>query len=207
MIFDFSDKINKSGIKILFSNDELNDHFVKKKSFSMNQTHSANLKMITEGKFIYEDTDGIFSNNKNHSLIVRTADCLPIFFIHQNDNIFGVLHAGWKGLKNKIIMESANLLKNYVDDLSEMIVFIGPSISQKNYEVKNEFINYFGSSFIKNVDDKLFCNLKEIAKSQLNEIGITRVIDSNECTYENENYHSFRRNKTSERMVGVIYYE
>ena len=207
MIFDFSDKINKSGIKILFSNDELNDHFVKKKSFSMNQTHSANLKMITEGKFIYEDTDGIFSNNKNHSLIVRTADCLPIFFIHQNDNIFGVLHAGWKGLKNEIIMESANLLKNYVDDLSEMIVFIGPSISQKNYEVKNEFINYFGSSFIKNVDDKLFCNLKEIAKSQLNEIGITRVIDSNQCTYENENYHSFRRNKTSERMVGVIYYE
>lgn len=207
MIFDFSDKINKSGIKILFSNNELNDHFVKKKSFSMNQTHSTNLKMIIEEKFIYEDTDGIFSNNKNHSLIVRTADCLPIFFIHQNDNIFGVLHAGWKGLKNEIIMESANLLKNYVDDLSEMIVFIGPSISQKNYEVKNEFINYFGSSFIKNVDDKLFCNLKEIAKSQLNEIGITRVIDSNQCTYENENYHSFRRNKTSERMVGVIYYE
>ena len=207
MIFDFSDKINKSGIKILFSNDELNDHFVKKKSFSMNQTHSTNLKMIIEEKFIYEDTDGIFSNNKKNSLIIRTADCLPIFFIHQNDNIFGVLHAGWKGLKNKIIMESANLLKNYVDDLSEMIVFIGPSISQKNYEVKNEFINYFGSSFIKNVDDKLFCNLKEIAKSQLNEIGITRVIDSNQCTYENENYHSFRRNKTSERMVGVIYYE
>ena len=207
MIFDFSDKINKSGIKILFSNNELNDHFVKKKSFSMNQTHSTNLKMIIEEKFIYEDTDGIFSNNKKNSLIVRTADCLPIFFIHQNDNIFGVLHAGWKGLKNKIIMESANLLKNYVDDLSEMIVFIGPSISQKNYEVKNEFINYFGSSFIKNVDDKLFCNLKEIAKSQLNEIGITRVIDSNQCTYENENYHSFRRNKTSERMVGVIYYE
>ena len=207
MIFDFSDKINKSGIKILFSNDELNDHFVKKKSFSMNQTHSTNLKMTIEGKYINEDTDGIFSNNKNHSLIVRTADCLPIFFIHQNDNIFGVLHAGWKGLKNKIIMESANLLKNYVDDLSEMIVFIGPSISQKNYEVKNEFINYFGSSFIKNVDDKLFCNLKEIAKSQLNEIGITRVIDSNQCTYENENYHSYRRNKTSERMIGVIYYE
>ena len=207
MIFDFSDKINKSGIKILFSNNELNDHFVKKKSFSMNQTHSTNLKMIIEEKFIYEDTDGIFTNNKNHSLIVRTADCLPIFFIHQNDNIFGVLHAGWKGLKNEIIMESANLLKNYVDDLSEMIVFIGPSISQKNYEVKNEFINYFGSSFIKNVDDKLFCNLKEIAKSQLNEIGITRVIDSNQCTYENESYHSFRRNKTSERMVGVIYYE
>ena len=58
-----------------------------------------------------------------------------------------------------------------------------------------------------NIDDKLFCNLKEIAKSQLNKIGITRVIDSNLCTYENENYHSYRRNNTTERIVGVIYYE
>ena len=73
--------------------------------------------------------------------------------------------------------------------------------------MKNEFIDYFGNSFIENIDDKLFCNLKEIAKSQLNKIGITKVIDSNQCTYENEKYHSFRRNNTSERMVGVIYYE
>ena len=207
MIFDFSDKINKSGIKILFSNDEVNDHFTKKTSFSMEQTHSTNLKMVEKGTMIYSNTDGIFSNNKNYSLKVKTADCLPIFFIHKNDKIFGAMHAGWKGLKNDIIADSAKLLKNYVKDLSEMIVFIGPSISQKNYEVKNDFIDYFGNEFIENVDNKLFCNLKDIAKSQLNKIGITKVIDSNQCTYENENYHSFRRNNTSQRMVGIIYYE
>jgi len=207
MIFDFSDKINKSGIKILFSNDEANDHFTNKTSFSMEQTHSTNLKIVKKETMIYSNTDGIFSNNKNYSLKVRTADCLPIFFIHKNDKIFGVIHAGWKGLKNDIIADSAKLLKNYVENLSEMIVFIGPSISQKNYEVKNDFIDYFGNEFIENVDNKLFCNLKDIAKSQLNKIGITKVIDSNQCTYENKNYHSFRRNNTSQRMVGIIYYE
>ncbi len=207
MIFDFSDKINKSGIKILFSNDEANDHFTEKTSFSMEQIHSTNLKIVKKETIIYSNTDGIFSNNKNYSLKVRTADCLPIFFIHQNDKIFGAIHAGWKGLKNNIIADSGKLLKNYVEDLSEMIVFIGPSISQKNYEVKKEFIDYFGNEFIEDVDDKLFCNLKDIAKSQLNKIGITTVIDSNQCTYENENYHSFRRNNTSQRMVGIIYYE
>ena len=173
----------------------------------MQQTHSTNLKIVKKETIIYKNTDGIFTNNKNYLLKVRTADCLPIFFIHKNDKIFGVIHAGWKGLKNDIISDSAKLLKNYVDDLSDMIVFIGPSISQKNYEVKNEFIDYFGNEFIENVDNKLFCNLKDIAKSQLNKIGITKVIDSNQCTYENENYHSFRRNNTSQRMVGIIYYE
>tara|TARA_B100000902_G_scaffold278255_1_gene264135 strand:+ start:201 stop:824 length:624 start_codon:yes stop_codon:yes gene_type:complete len=207
MIFDFSDKINKSGIKILFSNDEANDHFTEKISFSMEQIHSTNLKIVKKETIIYSNTDGIFSNNKNYSLKVRTADCLPIFFIHQNDKIFGAIHAGWKGLKKNIIADSGKLLKNYVEDLSEMIVFIGPSISQKNYEVKKEFIDYFGNEFIEDVDKKLFCNLKDIAKSQLNKIGITKVIDSNQCTYENENYHSFRRNNTSKRMVGIIYYE
>jgi len=207
MIFDFSDKINKSGIKILFSNDEANDHFTEKISFSMEQIHSTNLKIVKKETTIYSNTDGIFSNNKNYCLKVRTADCLPIFFIHQNDKIFGAIHAGWKGLKKNIIADSGKLLKNYVEDLSEMIVFIGPSISQKNYEVKKEFIDYFGNEFIEDVDKKLFCNLKDIAKSQLNKIGITKVIDSNQCTYENENYHSFRRNNTSKRMVGIIYYE
>ena len=36
---------------------------------------------------------------------------------------------------------------------------------------------------------------------------IENVIDCNQCTYENENYHSYRRDKTSKRMIGLIYYE
>ena len=87
-----------------------------------------------------------------------------------------------------------------------MTVFIGPSISQKNYEVKNEFIDYFDDEFIENIDDKFFCNLKGVASSQLQKLGIENVIDCNQCTYENENYHSYRRNKTSKRMIGLIYY-
>ena len=206
MIFDFSYKINQNGLKVIFSNAEENN-ILQKAIVSMSQTHSTNVEVVKNKKLVYSNVDGIFACNKNYALQVKTADCLPIFFIHKHKNIFGVIHAGWKGLKNGIILKSTNLLKSHINDLNDITAFIGPSISQKNYEVKNEFINYFGSSFIKNVDDKLFCNLKEIARSQLNEIGITRVIDSNQCTYENENYHSFRRNKTSERMVGVIYYE
>ena len=151
--------------------------------------------------------DGIFACNKNYALQVKTADCLPIFFIHKHENIFGVIHAGWKGLKNGIISKSTKLLSSHINDLHEITAFIGPSISQKNYEVKNEFIDYFDNEFIENIDDKFFCNLKGVASSQLQKLGIENVIDCNQCTYENENYHSYRRNKTSKRMIGLIYYE
>jgi len=207
MIVDFSDKINQHGMKIIFSNAEESNILTKKAIVSMSQIHSTDIEVVNNKKLVYSNTDGIFSCNKNYALQVKTADCLPIFFIHEHDNIFGVIHAGWKGLKNGIISKSTNLLSSHINDLSKITAFIGPSISQKNYEVKNEFIDYFGNEFIEKIDHKFFCNLKGIASSQLQKLGIKNVIDCNQCTYENENYHSYRRNKTSKRMIGLIYYE
>ena len=206
MIFDFSDKINQHGLKVIFSNAE-ESNILKKAIVSMSQTHSTNIEIVKNKKLVYNNVDGIFACNKNYALQVKTADCLPIFFIHKHNNIFGVIHAGWKGLKNGIISKSTQLLKSHINDLNEITAFIGPSISQKNYEVKNEFIDYFGNKFIDKVEDKFFCNLKGVASSQLQKLGVKNVIDCNQCTYENENYHSYRRDKTSKRMTGLIYYE
>ena len=207
MIFDFSDKINQHGLKIIFSNTEESNIITKKAIVTMTKIHSINIEIVNNKKLLYSNVDGIFSKNKNHALQVKSADCLPIFFIHKYEKIFGVIHAGWKGLKNGIISKSTNLLRRNINDLSEITAFIGPSISQKNYEVKNEFIDYFGNEFIENVDGKFFCNLKGVASFQLQKLGIKNVINCNQCTYENENYHSYRRNKTSKRMIGLIYYE
>ena len=207
MIFDFSDKINQNGLKSIFSNAEESSILTKKSIVSMVQTHSTNIEMVNDKKLAYSNVDGIFSCNKNYALQVKTADCLPIFFIHKHNNIFGVIHAGWKGLKNGIISKSTKLLKSRINDLNEITAFIGPSISQKNYEVKNEFIDYFGNKFIDKVENKFFCNLKGVASSKLQKLGVKNVIDCNQCTYENENYHSYRRDKTSKRMTGLIYYE
>ena len=206
MIFDFSDKINQHGLKVIFSNAE-ESNILKKAIVSMSQTHSTNIEIVKNKKLVYNNVDGIFACNKNYALQVKTADCLPIFFIHKHNNIFGVIHAGWKGLKNGIISKSTQLLKSHINDLNEITAFIGPSISQKNYEVKNEFIDYFGNEFIDKVEDKFFCNLKGVASSKLQKLGVKNVIDCNQCTYENENYHSYRRDKTSKRMTGLIYYE
>ena len=207
MIFDFSDKINVKGLRIVFSNDKIENHIVGRNIFSMCQTHSTNIKIVNENKVIYNNTDGIFSSEKRNILKIKTADCLPIFFMHKDHCFFGVVHAGWKGLKDGIIEKSIHLIKKNVNDFKNIEVFIGPSISKKNYEVQKEFIGYFGSDFIEKIDNKLFCNLKGIAKYQLRKFGLKNIIDVNQCTYENTNYHSFRRDKTSKRMIGLIYYE
>ena len=53
MIFDFSDKINVKGLRIVFSNDKIENHIVGRNIFSMCQTHSTNIKIVNENKVIY----------------------------------------------------------------------------------------------------------------------------------------------------------
>jgi copper oxidase (laccase) domain-containing protein len=118
-----------------------------------------------------------------------------------------VVHAGWKGLKEGIIENACAVLRSNIKDISSVQVLIGPSISQKNYEVQDEFIDYFGSKFIANKNGKLFLDLQTIAASRLKSLGVAKVKDIEECTYENEFYHSYRRDKTSKRLRGWIYYE
>ena len=125
----------------------------------MQQTHSTNGKIVDESNLSSIDTDGIFTKNKDISLKIKTADCLPIFFYNESPFIIGVVHAGWKGLKRGIIKETYKVIKNNIKDISTMQVLIGPSISQKNYEVHDEFFDYFESKFIAKKNNKLFSDL------------------------------------------------
>ena len=48
MIFDFSDKINQNGLKLIFSNAEESSILTKKSIVSMVQTHSTNIEMVND---------------------------------------------------------------------------------------------------------------------------------------------------------------
>ena len=81
MIFEFSKKIKSKKVKIIFSNVQTDNINPNKLQASMHQTHSTNIRIVDESNLSSIDTDGIFTKNKNISLKIKTADCLPIFFL------------------------------------------------------------------------------------------------------------------------------
>ena len=207
MIFDFSDEIKSNGLKIIFSTEDSDNFTMNKNVVSMNQIHSSKVQLISKYSSFVKNIDGIFTIDKNICLTVKTADCLPIFFYNKSPFIIGAIHAGWKGLKDKILFNTYDILKHEVKNLKSIKVLIGPSISQKNYEVQKDFISYFGDEFINESNGKYFMSLQDIAISQLNKIGIMKINNVNQCTFDNSHFHSFRRNKTKKRLKGYIYYE
>ena len=68
-----------------------------------------------------------------------TADCAPILIYDNKKKIIAAIHAGWKGAYKGIINRVINFMIRKGCNLRNITAVIGPSISVKNYEVKDDF--------------------------------------------------------------------
>ncbi|MDG2188478.1 MAG: peptidoglycan editing factor PgeF [Candidatus Marinimicrobia bacterium] len=206
MWIDYSKEISIRNLNIIFNTDNQQPSIDNKSIIKMDQTHSNTINFISGNKQIYESTDALFTSNNNFALEVKVADCMPIFIFDKKSSFFGVIHAGWRGLANGIIENSINLLKEKDLEIKNIKVFIGPSISQRNFEIQSDVMSYFDSKFSIVKDGKIFLSLQEVVIDIFASYSIFDIININECTYENLNYHSYRRDKTDKRMKGWIYF-
>lgn len=62
------------------------------------QNHGCRVVEIITGKEDLTNCDGLWTQNVQFVLGVKTADCASICFWHETR--FGILHAGWRGLVN-----------------------------------------------------------------------------------------------------------
>ena len=91
---------------------------------------------------------------------------------------------------------------------ADLFVFIGPSISQKNYEVGEQVANLFEEKYIKRISDKYFLDIVSLNRDILREFEIpeANIEISTLCSYEEKDLlHSYRRDRTqSGRSLGII---
>ena len=105
-----------------------------------NQLHSNKCLIVRKNKFEY-NCDGIVARGDNFILGITTADCLPIILIDYQNEVVGICHAGWKGLKRGIIENTVDKMLKIGSKRSNLRAFIGPCIRRYSYEVSTEFIN------------------------------------------------------------------
>ncbi len=104
------------------------------------QAHETKIVEVVTGNEDLSVCDGMWTRNLDLALGIRTADCAPIVF-YDNEK-FGILHAGWRGLCGGIceqMMEIFNVQtpRRGVCTDKELKIFVGPILPQ--FEIQRDF--------------------------------------------------------------------
>ena len=132
---------------------------------------------------------------------VVTADCGPILFSDAKAKVVGAAHAGWKGALHGVLENTIVAMETLGASRDNTKAVLGPSISQKNYEVGSDFISAFtdvGADNAKffaasvNSGHAMF-DLSGFILRQLAAMGV-EAMATGDCTYaDEENFFSYRR--------------
>ena len=189
--------------------------FAKKAGFDPNelvipkQTHSTNVSFVKSVKPI-ENCDGVFTDKKDIVCSIQVADCMPIYFAHCSKNVYGLVHAGWRGLVYGILESTSQLILENGYKLHDFEIFIGPSIQKCCFEISDDIVGNFKIEYVtpNKKNGKYKVDLQYQARREMIQIGFKKnqIKVSTDCTYcFQEKYHSFRRDgKNSGRMIGLI---
>ena len=155
------------------------------------------------------DADAVTGWNRGDLCAVRTADCLPVLFCSRDGDEVAAAHAGWRGL-------AAGVLENTVAAMratpQQLVAWLGPAISQPNFEVGSEVRDAFvaqdlraAACFAQNSRDRWQADLYGLARQRLVKCGLEAIYGGHWCTYADvDRFHSYRRNPDCGRMVSFV---
>lgn len=157
--------------------------------------------------------DACYSDKKSRVCTVMTADCLPILLCDKKGEQVAAIHAGWRSLCYGVI---ENTLAKFKGPLVDVMVWLGPAIGPKAFEVGEEVKAAFQSqvcgdrvleAFIPTDNpNKYLADLYQLARMRLHEKGVTEIYGGDLCTCSDASqFYSYRRDGETGRMASFIY--
>ena len=188
----------KKNIKLACN--KLNNSY--KKLILLNQIHSNKFHYVKNISSIRKKLvgDALITKQPKIILGILTADCAPVIIYDKKLKIISAIHAGWKGAFKGIIKKVVSYLYKMGSRPQDLIAVIGPCISQKSYEVKNDFKRKFMKKNKKNkiyfsiIKNKSYFSLNKFVYNELSRLKIKNIEIINKDTYNlKNNFFSARR--------------
>lgn len=127
------------------------------------------------------------------------------------------LHCGWRSLAKGIVAEALN---EFSAKPSDIMAYLGPAISQANFEVGVDVLEaFFEASRSPSHTDEIaqsfaagnrplhfYADIYALARAELKSLGVTSVYGGDFCTYDDAaRFYSYRRDKITGRMASLIW--
>lgn len=108
------------------------------------QVHGKSVRIVTRANINERpEGDGMVTAERGILLAVASADCVPILMTDARGNIFGAIHAGWRGVIAGIAQEGVRAMEALGARPREIRAALGPSIGQCCFEVDDDLAHRF----------------------------------------------------------------
>ncbi|MCC7320891.1 MAG: peptidoglycan editing factor PgeF [Rubellimicrobium sp.] len=109
----------------------------------VHQVHSATAVVLGDDPLARPVADALVTDRPGIALTVLTADCQPVLFADARAGVIGAAHAGWKGALGGVLEATVAAMEGLGARAADTVAIIGPTISQRAYEVGPEFLERF----------------------------------------------------------------
>ena len=167
--------------------------------------------------------DASVTSTPGRVLAIMTADCLPVLLASSDGKVVGAAHAGWRGLAAGVIEQTVALMrakqsngeKAQAQTQAEILAYLGPAIGPHAFEVGSEVRDIFmaqnsaSAACFEQLQEKgkYLADIYGLACLRLNALGIEHIEGGGECTLQNPDYFSYRRDQETGRMGSFIWIE
>ena len=167
----------------------------------LHQVHSADVVTVTGPLANSPRADALVTATPGIALTVLTADCEPVLFADPEAKVIGAAHAGWRGALGGVLEATVDAMEALGARRERVRAVIGPTISQRAYEVGPEFIEEFlaedpdyGRFFAGGSGDRVHFDLPAFGLHRLRSHGVGLAEWTRHCTYEDAaRFYSYRR--------------
>lgn len=167
----------------------------------VHQVHSADVVTVSDITTPRAQADALVTDVPGIALSILTADCQPVLFADHDAGVIGAAHAGWKGAQAGVLEATIDAMVALGAERANIHAVIGPSISQRAYEVGPEFFDVFLDEDSENArffaggnGDRMHFDLPGYGLSRLRAAEIGSAEWTRHCTYHDpDRFYSYRR--------------
>lgn len=169
---------------------------------SVHQHHSAEV-ITVDGDWSAgrPKADAMVSRAPGVALGVLTADCAPVLFADPQAGVVAAAHAGWRGAIGGVTDATVDAMAALGASRERIRAVIGPTISQRAYEVGPEFMEKFLADddanarfFAGGTGDRMQFDLPGYLLNRLRAAGVAEAEWTGHCTCSDPaKFYSYRR--------------
>lgn len=182
------------------------NQFIHAKQVHGNRIYEPSYSEILKGGALSLEADGLCFNSgqildSKFGLLVKTADCIPLIYVHRTEPRVAVVHAGWRGLLQKIHL---GVFEQWGFDPRDTWVWLGPSLNGKSFVVQEDMWSLFSQksdSQIFETDPNLLAGQRyfypwKLVENDFSKLGVELLYNVEVNTGDSKKFSSWRRCKS-----------